>query len=77
MGVGRAEISTTARMLRQGNPLGSLHGANDDASEVLEMMAAGKVHSEVEIVGFEDIDESIKRFARGDATRGRLVVVRD
>ena len=77
MGVGRADISTTAIMLKQVNFLGSLGGTNEDAAKVLEMMAAGKVSSEVEIVSFENIDESIKRFARGDATRGRLVAVRD
>jgi alcohol dehydrogenase, propanol-preferring len=76
MGVERADISTTSVMLKQVNYLGSLGGTNEDAAEVLEMMAAGKVSSEVEVVGFDDIDESIKRFARGDATRGRLVAVR-
>jgi alcohol dehydrogenase, propanol-preferring len=77
MGVDRAEISTTTLMLKQVNLLGSLGGTNEDAAEVLEMMAAGKVSSEVEIVGFDDIDESIKRFERGDATGGRLVAMRD
>lgn len=77
MGVDRADISTTTLMLKQVNLLGSLGGTNEDAAEVLEMMAAGKVSSEVEIVGFDDIDESIKRFERGDATGGRLVAVRD
>jgi alcohol dehydrogenase, propanol-preferring len=76
MGVDRADISTTAIMLKQVNYLGSLGGTNEDAAEVLEMMAAGKVSSEVEIVSFDDIDESIKRFERGDATKGRLVAVR-
>jgi propanol-preferring alcohol dehydrogenase len=77
MGVGRADISTTSIMLKQVNLLGSLGGTNEDAAEVLEMMAAGKVSSEVEVVSFDDIDESIKRFERGDATKGRLVAVRD
>jgi propanol-preferring alcohol dehydrogenase len=77
MGVGRADISTTSIMLKQENLLGSLGGTNEDAAEVLEMMAAGKVSSEVEVVSFDDIDESIKRFERGDATKGRLVAVRD
>lgn len=77
MGVDRADISTTAIMLKQVNYLGSLGGTNEDAAEVLEMMAAGKVSSEVEIVSFDDIDESIKRFERGEATRGRLVAVRE
>ncbi len=76
MGVERADISTTAVMLKQVNYLGSLGGTNEDAAEVLEMMAAGKVSSEVEIVRFDDIDESIKRFERGGATKGRLVAVR-
>jgi alcohol dehydrogenase, propanol-preferring len=77
MGVDRADISTTAIMLKQVNYLGSLGGNNDDAAEVLEMMAAGKVSSEVEVVGFDNIDESINRFGRGEATKGRLVAVRD
>jgi hypothetical protein len=34
------------------------------------MIAAGKVSSEVETIGFEDIDESTKRFERGEATKG-------
>lgn len=29
------------------------------------------------VASFEDVDDSIKCFARGDATRGRLVAVRD
>ena len=77
MGVDRADISTTAIMLKQVNFLSSLGGTNEDAAEVLELMAAGKVSSEVEIVSFDDIDESIKRFERGHATQGRLVAVRD
>jgi alcohol dehydrogenase, propanol-preferring len=77
MGVGRADISTTAIMLKQVNFLGSLGRTNEDAAEVLGMMAAGKASSEVEIVSFDDIDESIKRFERGEATKGRLVAVRD
>lgn len=77
MGVERADISTTTIMLKQLNFLGSLGGTNEDAAEVLEMMAAGKVSSKVEVIGFDDIDESIKRFASGGATRGRLVAVRD
>ena len=77
MGVDRADISTTAIMLKQVNFLGSLGGTNEDAAEVLELMAAGRVSSEVEVVSFDDIDESIKRFERGEATNGRLVAVRD
>jgi propanol-preferring alcohol dehydrogenase len=77
MGVGRADISTTAIMLKQVNLLGSLAGTNDDTAEVLELLAAGKVSSQVEVVSFDDIDESIKRFERGEATNGRLVAVRD
>lgn len=77
MGVDRADISTTSIMLKQVNFLGSLGGTNEDAAEVLELMAAGKVSSKVEIVSFDDIDESIKRFERGEVTEGRLVAVRD
>lgn len=40
-------------------------------------MAAGKGSSEIEIVGFDDINESIKRFEGGKVTRGRPVPVRD
>lgn len=76
MGVGRADISTTSIMLKQVNYLGSLGGTNEDAAEVLEMIAAGRVSSEIEIVGFDDIDESIKRFERGEATHGRMVALR-
>ena len=49
----------------------------DREREVLELMAAGKASSEVEVVSFDDIDESIRRFERGEATKGRLVAVRD
>jgi D-arabinose 1-dehydrogenase-like Zn-dependent alcohol dehydrogenase len=65
MGVERAEISTPTVMLKQVNYLGSLGGTNEEAAEVLQMMADGTVSSEVEVVGFGDIDESIKRFRAG------------
>ena len=63
-------------ILKQMSYIGSNGGTNDDCAEVLELIAAGTVSSKVATVGFDDIDQSIARFERGE-TNGRLVAVRD
>ena len=76
MGSERTNISTTTMILKQLTYLGSNGGTNEDCAEVLELLRSGTVSSNVEVVSFDDIDESIRRFERGEAT-GRLVAVRD
>lgn len=76
MGTEHTTISTTTMILKQMSHIGSNGGTNDDCAEVLELIAAGTVSSKVATVGFDDIDQSIARFERGE-TNGRLVAVRD
>ncbi|WP_166874520.1 zinc-binding dehydrogenase [Salinibacterium sp. ZJ450] len=75
MGTERTNISTTTMILKQLSYIGSNGGTNEDCAEVLDLIAAGTVSSHVEIVGFDDIYDSIQRFERGEAN-GRLVAVR-
>ncbi|KQZ70393.1 alcohol dehydrogenase catalytic domain-containing protein [Nocardioides sp. Root151] len=77
VGVQRADISTTAIVGKQVDLLGSLGGTHEELVEVLDLLAAGTVSSEVELVSFESIGDSIDRFRRGEANQGRLVAVRD
>lgn len=75
MGTERTNISTTTMILKQLSYIGSNGGTNEDCAEVLDLIAAGTISSQVETIGFDDIYDGILRFERGE-TSGRLVALR-
>ncbi|MAP64407.1 MAG: alcohol dehydrogenase [Microbacterium sp.] len=79
VGLGRIEstINTWSVVAKQVEYLGSLGGTLDDNAKVLELMAAGKMTSFTQIVGFDDIPAAIESVRAGQATKGRFVVSYD
>lgn len=76
MGSERTNISTTTMILKQLSYLGSNGGTNEDCSEVMQMIAEGKVSSLVQTITFDEVYESIQRFEREGSANGRFVAVR-
>lgn len=56
--------------------VGSQAGTKEDAKEVLDLVAAGKLTSRITTIGFSEIGEGIARLERGDVV-GRLVALFD
>jgi alcohol dehydrogenase, propanol-preferring len=76
LGVPESTINTFDLTVREIELLGSLGGVVDDNERVLELMAAGTLHSHTELVSFDEIGDAIERLRRHENT-GRLVAVRD
>jgi 2-desacetyl-2-hydroxyethyl bacteriochlorophyllide A dehydrogenase len=78
IGLGRehATISSQAVVLKQLRYLGSLGGTPEDVADVLRMIAAGDVKSNVTTIAFDEIGEAMARLERGELT-GRAVALMD
>lgn len=55
---------------------GSFWGNYNDLTEVLALVAAGKIGHTITMVTFEDINENLEALARGDVV-GRQVIAFD
>jgi alcohol dehydrogenase, propanol-preferring len=69
-----ATISAQTVVLKQAHLLGSLGGTAEDVADVLELMSAGKVKSNVTTTAFDEIGDSIRRLERGELV-GRTVAL--
>jgi propanol-preferring alcohol dehydrogenase len=69
-------INLNALTLRSLELVGSQAGTKEDATKVLDLIAAGKLTSRITTIGFDKIGEGIEKLERGDVV-GRLVALFD
>ncbi|MGJ9459892.1 zinc-binding dehydrogenase [Oceanobacillus sp. CF4.6] len=78
VGLGRekANISAQSVVLKKLRYLGSLGGTTEDVANVLNLIAEGKVKSNVTTISFDQIGDTVEKLAQGEIT-GRAVALLD
>jgi alcohol dehydrogenase, propanol-preferring len=72
----RVDIPLFPLVAREFSYLGSFWGNFNDLTEVIALAEAGRIKHTVTRVGFDDINETIQKLARGEVI-GRAVIVYD